>query len=286
MDIYTHMLSGVAASTVVAALSRKDWKGKTLIVCLGALGGMFPDIDAYSKCSKMDPVFQSVFNIKPENIRSFMQKVYTGSHWYSHHMFFHSLLGGIVVSLMLFSLWYGVYSLFSKDISFMRFMKHRYIYLVALYTAFVVHLLGDLPTPDAYWDGIKLFWPLAPVGGTGHIMWFHNYDLFLITLSGCVINLCLLAVILFKSGKGTIRYIPAAVFACTLLLTVYQINHREAVSKKCFNRTIRFTKQGYNLRSYNKQALEMQKEILGETLFGYMHNRVGPTLERTFGLPL
>ena len=48
MDIYTHVLSGVAASTAVASLSRKNWKKKALIVCLGALGGMLPDIDAYS----------------------------------------------------------------------------------------------------------------------------------------------------------------------------------------------------------------------------------------------
>jgi hypothetical protein len=47
-----------------------------------------------------------------------------------------------------------------------------------------------MPTPASTWGGVNFFWPFKTyIGGTGHIWWWNNYDIFLIVVAVIIINL-------------------------------------------------------------------------------------------------
>jgi hypothetical protein len=129
-----------------------------------------------------------------------------------------------------------------------------------------MHLLGDLPTPSLTWGGIKLFWPLSvAIGGSGHIWWWNNYDIFLIIAGCCAINMAI--IILYHYWKKPfIRYFPLFIFIGSFIAIFQQIDQRN----------INFADTGHTKRiwerygEYEIKSLEIQKEILGEKLYDIM----------------
>lgn len=185
MDIITHTLSGIVISTIVASLSKKAiWK-KGMIVFCGGIGGALPDIDAISMWSRFDSTIGTFFHLAHTG-----RDIYFNNYWYSHHNFTHSLVGGLITTsclLMLLSLPVMVWIKYHTRKSL---FKRIGVYWIAMFLGYVMHLVGDLPTPSHTWGGIKLFWPLPmAIGGTGHIWWWNNYDIFLIIGVCCAINI-------------------------------------------------------------------------------------------------
>jgi inner membrane protein len=257
MDIVSHTLSGIAAATVVASFSAKKLPAKALILVSGAAGGALPDADALSIviASRVD--------------------IYTSNYWYSHHQFFHSILAGFLFTFLFFGIstigWF--YSLRKKSIFI--FWKQKYPYLIAFFCGFMMHLLGDLPTPGGPWGGIKLFWPLRiNIGGWGKIWWWNNYDLLLIILLCCFMNSILLVIksILKKSFfRILLPIVISIIFVLSFLLIVYQVNRRS----HSFAYQSHLKQQDFY--KYEEKSLEIQKAILGNKLF-YFISRVDSAL--------
>ena len=109
MDILTHTLSGLATATVVASFSDRSPVGKGFILLAGAIGGAFPDIDAISMWSKFDETFGTWFNLPFTG-----REIYSMKLWYSHHSFFHSLPGAVLMSTVFTFFLYLPYLIFRK----------------------------------------------------------------------------------------------------------------------------------------------------------------------------
>jgi len=258
MDILTHILSGTAAATVAASLSGKDTGRKGIIVVLGAVGAVLPDLDTVSRWHGFDRTFGRWLG-PGENGR----EIYFANHWYSHHNAAHSLLAALLAALALVGVLYLCHRLFAKKKkNALAYLKSTAVYGVALFLGYLMHLLGDLPTPSSTWGGIKLFWPLdVPVGGWGRIWWWNNYDLFLIIYACCLINV---AALLVCRPKGRCaRVLPAIVFALALTAVVYQVGHRPV----SFGSD---TKRSYD--RLEADSLRVQRDMLGSTLYGLMHD--------------
>jgi inner membrane protein len=251
MDIVSHTLSGVAASTVVASFSQKKLPAKTLILVSGAVGGALPDTDALSIviAKRVD--------------------IYIGNYWYSHHQFFHSILASFLFTFLIFGITAVGLFFSSKKTPPFHFWKQKFPYFIAFFSGFMMHLLGDLPTPGGPWEGIKLFWPLKiNVGGWGKIWWWNNYDLLLIIFLCCLVNSILLAIrsILKKSFlKPSLPIIISIIFVLSFLLIMYQINHRS----HSFSYQSPLKQQDFY--KYEEKSLEIQKGILGDKLYYFMH---------------
>lgn len=250
MDIVSHTLSGIAAATVVASFSAKKLPAKALILVSGAAGGALPDIDSLSI------------------VIANRADIYTGNYWYSHHQFFHSILAGFLFTFLIF----GISSIgrfySSGEKSFFLFWKQKYPYLIAFFCGFMMHLLGDLPTPGGPWEGIKLLWPLRiNVGGWGKIWWWNNYDLLLIILLCCFMNSILLVIesILKKSFfRILLPIVISIIFVLSFLLIVYQVNRRS----HSFAYQSPLKQQDFY--KYEEKSLEIQKAILGNKLFYFI----------------
>jgi membrane-bound metal-dependent hydrolase YbcI (DUF457 family) len=251
MDIVSHTLSGIAASTVVASFSQKKLPAKTVILVAGAAGGMLPDADALS------------IVIANRN------DIYVGNHWYSHHQFFHSILAGFLFTFLIFGITAVGLFFSSKKKSLFLFWKQKFPYFIAFFSGFMMHLLGDLPTPGGPWEGIKLFWPLKiNVGGWGKIWWWNNYDLLLIIFLCCFVNSILLAIkSVIKKGflKHSLAIIIIIVIVVSFFLIIYQIN----------NRSHSFAYQSplkqQDFYKYEEKSLEIQKAILGDKLYYFIY---------------
>ncbi len=96
MDLLTHILSGVAAGTVVAGFSSKSRRNRAATVAFGGFGGMFPDFDVISMWSGFDTTFGRLFNLK-----------HTGTGdiwWWNNYDIFLIVVGVIFINtLLLFS---------------------------------------------------------------------------------------------------------------------------------------------------------------------------------------
>jgi inner membrane protein len=250
MDIVSHTLSGVAAATVVASFSAKKLPAKALILISGAAGGALPDADALSIVigNRVD--------------------IYTGNYWYSHHQFIHSILAGFLFTFLFLGIsTIGWLSSLRKKSIFL-FWKQKYPYFIAFFSGFVMHLLGDLPTPGGPWGGIKLFWPLRiNAGGWGKIWWWNNYDLLLVIFLCCFVNSILLAIksILKKSFlKPSFPIIVSIIFVLSFLSIVHQVNHRS------HSFAYRGSLKAKEFYQYEENSLEIQKAILGNKLFSFI----------------
>ena len=145
-------------------------------------------------------------------------------------------------------------------------------FLLAFFFGYLMHLLGDLPTPDAAWNGIRLFWPLSPfVGGFGYIWWWNNYDIFLIFLVGGALNAALIVANRYLKRR-LLRTAPTLIFLCMICAALFQITHRPA----------RFSSAGNPAGHAEKehQSLAIQRDILGERLYGIMN-----ALDRKIPIP-
>jgi inner membrane protein len=257
MDIITHTLSGIAVATGVVGLSGKPWNKKILVICCGAVGALLPDMDAVTRWPGFDATIGRWLDL-PQSGRA----IYFANFWYSHHNFCHSLAAGVLFTLLLGIVVHRVQKLSVGKRGRPTFLKSSWIYLSVFFLGFCMHLLGDIPTPDSTWKGIKLFWPLAtPVGGSGHIWWWNNYDIFILLLAGCGIN----SIIIFLNSRFKHRilsFMPILLCIFVFGVAVFQITHRP----------IRFAGPGSASTHAEKerQSLAIQKEILGKALYHYM----------------
>jgi inner membrane protein len=267
MDIFTHTLSGMAAATAVAALSGRSLKDQFLIICCGAAGAMLPDLDALTRWPDFDAVIGKALDLSRTG-----RDIYYGHHWYSHHGFMHSLAAAAIFTLAGALLRYLYCRLRSGVRSASAVIMNASGFLLAFFFGYLMHLLGDLPTPDAAWNGIRLFWPLSPfVGGFGYIWWWNNYDIFLIFLVGGALNAALIVANRYLKRR-LLRTAPTLIFLCMICAALFQITHRPA----------RFSSAGNPAGHAEKehQSLAIQRDILGERLYGIMN-----ALDRKIPIP-
>jgi inner membrane protein len=246
MDIITHTISGIATGSIIAAFS-KSKKQRLSTLALSAIAGALPDFDAISLWSKFDCYIGS-----PLHLNHSGKEIYFSKFWYSHHAFMHSLLASLLICALL----YFTIKITSNKSFSLTFYTYKY-HMLAFVLAYCTHLIEDMPTPSCVWGGVNFMWPSKTyIGGTGQIWWWNNYDLFLIISMVVLINTILLLSVL-KSYKTTL-----AIYLTGLGLLLYQINHRPLN----FNYTGHSNK--YDL--YEKQSLEIQKSILGNTTYNLM----------------
>lgn len=257
MDILTHTLSGMVAASAIAALSKKTLLKKALIISCGAIGAVLPDIDAITRWSRFDTTIGPFLNVTQSG-----RAIYFSDLWYSHHHFFHSLAAGVVWTILLGLSAYIIHCIISKNRSKPPFIKSAQSYLWAFFIGFCTHLAGDLPTPGNTWHGIRLFWPLnITVGGTGHIWWWNNYDVFLLFVIGCSVSF--LSIVFYAIvKKNFLRWLPVWFSLVVFAAAFFQITHRP----------FRFadSRIGPSHAEKEEQSLTIQQTILGNTLYQRM----------------
>lgn len=258
MDILTHTLSGVAVATCVATFAKTKFSQKAKTIFAGALGATLPDIDAISMWSRFDSTFGKLFGLSHSG-----RMIYGSKLWYSHHAFFHSIIASIVIILFFISLLYVIRRIKKGDsVSFLDFCRTYSIYIIAFILGYWTHLLGDIPTPSSVWGGVGAFWPSKNyIGGTGHIWWWNNYDIFLLIVFCIIINLTVPFISKYIRSKS--KVFTTSVFAITLILTLVQINTRK------FDYAYEGNSTKYAEMEQNSK--EEQKRILGSKLYNSMY---------------
>lgn len=248
MDILIHTLSGTATATVIAALHRCRPSQKIKILGVGAFAGALPDFDAISLWSRFDRTIGTWFNLEHSG-----REIYFGKFWYSHHVFMHSLLCDVLLTVFLAMCGCWIYQhWFKRAPCYWSGMRYLSVYVLTFFLAYFSHLLGDLPTPGGSWGGINLWFPFTEfTGGWGYTWWWNNYDIFLILLSCILLNITIM--ICWGRWEKVLMYLPGGIYLCAVGLICYQLSQRPA-----------------NLNSHSskeQQSLQIQKEILGEKLF-------------------
>ena len=260
MDILTHIVSGFGASAVVAAFANPKNLRKKRILAAGALGGAFPEIDVISLWSKFDATLGKWFGLAHKG-----NEIYYGKFWYSHHAFFHSIAGAVITGLLLMCLAYVYHCIRWKEQR--ERLYQFYSDNISVYHGFVlgclVHVAGDLLTPASVWGGVQLFWPYAGYfGGFGKIWWWNNYDIFLIVLTGTLLNMVL---IIFS------RYLYVRAGMLTLLVALLVLTGvwLQAVTRKTDYSYSGHTRQ-YQL--LERKSKEEQQRILNPKVYHVMEN--------------
>lgn len=255
MDILTHTLSGIAVATVVANYNKTATLQKAKIILVGAVGGALPDIDAVSMWSKFDQTLGAFFRLSHSG-----RFIYGSKFWYSHHAFFHSLIGSLILAI-LFLVLICIIRNGKENKNLTAFLKKYSTYLIAFVLGYWAHLAGDLPTPASVWGGIGFFWPSENyIGGYGKIWWWNNYDIFLLILSCIIINITLPAISKYIAAKA--RIFTLSVACITLFLILIQVNTRY------YDYSYEGNSSNYSLME--KRSKEEQKRILGNRLYLYM----------------
>ncbi|PXV67368.1 LexA-binding, inner membrane-associated putative hydrolase [Dysgonomonas alginatilytica] len=255
MDILTHTLSGVAVATVVANYNKVTPLRKAQILSAGAIGGALPDIDAVSMWSEFDQTFGALFNLSHSG-----RVIYGSKFWYSHHAFFHSLPGSLILAILFFLV---IYLIKKRDSSrdLMAFYKTYSSIFIAFILGYWAHLAGDLPTPASVWGGIGFFWPSENyIGGYGKIWWWNNYDIFLLIVCCIALNIAMPAI--SKSIRSKSGVFSLSVAIVTFLLILVQINTRHYDYSYADNRS--------NYTKMEQKSKEEQKRVLGDRLYRYM----------------
>ena len=101
MDLISHTLTGIAAGTVISSISKKKWSNKVAIIFFGGLGGAIPDLDAISLWSNFDVSIGELLKLSHSG-----SEIYFGKYWYSHHGAFHSIVSPIILSFLVFFMFY------------------------------------------------------------------------------------------------------------------------------------------------------------------------------------
>ena len=256
MDILTHIVSGLAAGTVVANFGVTKHQPILKIISAGAIGGAFPDIDAVSLWSRFDATVGKWLGLSHTG-----SEIYFGKFWYSHHGFFHSVAASIIAGFLIGCVVYLYKWMRREQVTPLAFFKdHIYIYL-AFIVGCIVHMLGDLITPSSVWGGIRMFWPAHTyVGGWGNIWWWNNYDIFLILCLCVVINMILLF---------TAHWVRVRADVVSLIFTLV------AFGAICFQVNKRDTDYAYKGHTPRYQQLETkskedQKRMLNPKVYYYM----------------
>jgi membrane-bound metal-dependent hydrolase YbcI (DUF457 family) len=255
MDLLSHILSGVAISTVIVSLAKTSKKNKAAIVFFGALGGGFPDFDVISHWSGFDRTFGRFFELDSSGFQ-----IYHSHRWYAHHGFLHSLLGGALIACVIGSI---IYFLRKKERTFKDSAQENRWIMLSFFLGFCAHLIEDMPTPTYAWGGVNFLFPSDEYwGGTGEIWWWNNYDMFLIILSVILINSSVLIVRSYKIFNAKIICSSALFLGLTLYL--YQMKTRE------FDFNYQKAEHGKVFKSYEQKSKDIQKEILGENIYEVM----------------
>ncbi len=243
MDILTHTISGLVIGTVAAGFSKETGLKKSGIVMAGGIGGCLPDIDAISLWSGFDATIGKIFGLSVSG-----HDIYFGTYWYSHHGFFHSL-AAIAIYVLLFWI---IQRLTKNKVA----KKPPFNVVTAFAGGYLIHIFEDMPTPAGSWGGVNMFWPSSDwIGGPGQIWWWNNYDIFLIAFTALCLNLIILS--LSTNHKKT-GLLTSCCFTFALASGFYQIN----------SRGFDFNIQGF--QSKEIKSLEIQRKILGDTLYGFM----------------
>jgi membrane-bound metal-dependent hydrolase YbcI (DUF457 family) len=243
MDILSHGLSGVAAATVVSAFTQTSWKQKLLIGGVGLLGGVLPDIDVISAWSGFDATFGKWFNLQQPG-----KEIFWSTHWYSHHVFTHSLLAAVLFTLLGLGLFKTIYR-------YKVLLSTMMPYAIAFFAGYLLHLFEDMITPGGSWKGIAFFWPSSQfVGGWGKTYWWNNYDLFLIISGTIVLNTI---VLLFRYKT---RLLTLLGFGVALLLFIIQVERRQKDFKEQFALG----------KNHEEASLAIQHQYLGSTTYQFM----------------
>ncbi|MEN7551285.1 metal-dependent hydrolase [Rapidithrix thailandica] len=254
MDILTHTLSGVAAGTVVAGFSSKGFRKKTGIIALGGLGGALPDLDAFSLWSGFDTYIGKALALSHSG-----KEIYFSKFWYSHHGFLHSITASLLLVFLMACLVFWVKR--NSSYNLLQSVKKKQLFYLSFVFGFLLHLLEDMPTPSSVWGGVNFFWPSREyIGGTGQIWWWNNYDIFLIVTGVIVLNCLLLVLRRFIRFDG--RKFTVAVFMLGFTLALVQINTRGF--------DFHYTGHTPKYQEYEAKSKEIQKQLLGEKLYGWM----------------
>jgi len=257
MDILTHALFGAVAGTVAASFA-KDRKTQIAVIAVSAIGGVLPDLDAVSLLPGFDGTIGKLLGLAHSG-----RDIYSAKFWYSHHGFMHSILAGIFSAAAAGLIWFFIKN-GAKSVSFEKiksFFISKKLFFAGFMSGWLLHLFGDLPTPSSTWGGIRMFFPLsAYVGGSGKIWWWNNYDIFLTACAVIAVNAALL--LSGKYLKDKIKFLTVAVFMLGFCFAVYQIETRKSG----------FSYSGYSekYREYEQKSKDLQKDILGETLYKIM----------------
>lgn len=247
MDILTHSVSGMAVGTVVAAYSKKSFGKRALIVFISTFAGAFPDIDVISLWSGFDGSFGKWFGLSHSG-----REIYFAKFWYSHHAATHSLFASLVFA--------GLVALVVKLRN--RSGKLAWIYPIAAFCGYQMHLWGDTPTPDGGWGGIMYWFPSKQyLGGWGYTHWWNNYDIFLL-LVACILANWLVPLLRQFIKFPALKWLPVANFILAVGLCIYQLGARDLDFNDYSN-----SESG---KSKREQLLDFQRESLGDTLFEMM----------------
>ncbi len=257
MDILSHTLTGVAVGTVVSSFSKKGFKRKLLIILVSGFGGALPDFDAFSLWSKFDATVGQFLGLSHSGAY-----IYFGKLWYSHHGALHSVTLGVLLPLLFCPLVFGIKKVKNKQLTSLgSFFNGNLLLIIGFSLGFCLHLLEDTPTPHCVWGGVRLLFPSEVyIGGFGKIWWWNNYDIFLLIVAVILLN----ALLHLLNNWFTIRIKVAtiSVFIFGLILSLYQVNTRG------FDFNYVGHTSDYN--NYEQKSKDIQKDILGETLYGFM----------------
>lgn len=254
MDILTHIISGLAISTLTIPFCKAETHVKIGMVLAGCIGGAMPDIDALSMWSNFDIRIGNLLKLQLPG-----KEIYSAKLWYSHHGFFHSLFAGLLFSFIIFGLLKFMSA--KKPRIEKKYYRSEYFIAGTFFLAFVLHLFEDMPTPASSWGGVRFFWPSSSyIGGFGKIWWWNNYDIFLLVCSIVALNLsCILMV-----RNKRVKYIfNLSIFVLGSFLAIHQINTRSVEFK--------YTGHTVNYYEYESQSLKIQQDILGDRLYTMMH---------------
>lgn len=255
MDILSHTFSGMAVGTVAIQFCKGGVNEKVSALFFSTLGGFFPDLDVFSMWSGFDGTIGAFFNLSQSG-----NQIYHSKLWYAHHAFNHSLLAAILYSCMI-SL---VIVLRNRTVKPIVILKSKMPLILGFFFGFMIHVFEDMPTPEFAWGGVALLFPSTKyIGGIGCIWWWNNYDLFLIIISVVFLNLILTLV--SNIMKVKMQKVCIVIFGIGLSTYLYQINTRPFDFQYSG-----FKQHGTVWSTYEMKSKKIQKEILGDNLFGIM----------------
>ncbi len=253
MDILTHTISGIAIGTGAVSFVDKGLIGKIKIILLSGFAAAMPDIDAMSLWSKFDKTIGKFFHLEHTG-----KEIYSSKFWYSHHAFMHSIAAALLIVFVIMI----VLKIFDKESSIKSFFQQNKVLMASMFCAFLIHLFEDMPTPSSSWGGVNLFWPSSQyIGGYGQIWWWNNYDIFLIVLLTIFLNAIILSFSFLLKNKT--KWFTIAILLLGFTFSMKQIHSR--------NFDFNYTQSSGKYQECEKESLEIQKQILGEKLFGIMN---------------
>ena len=253
MDILTHALSGLAVASVVASISKCRPAQKGVILFAGIFGAVFPDSDVLSRWSGFDSTIGSWFGLTHSG-----HEIYFSTFWYSHHVFFHSLLGALLISSLLWAIAGLVYwKILRQSPAYWGGMNYLGAYSLSFFLGYLMHLFGDMPTPSGTWGGVAFWYPLSEfVGGWGYTWWWNNYDIFLILLACCTVNILIL--FLHRWWERQLRWMPLLLFVGSCWFIGQQLQKRN----------VDFNRQ--DLAKKEHISRQIQHDILGSEVYDWM----------------